>query len=135
VILSRPDSIAVYREPPRPVAGFCAAGEECVISVFAERSQRALECRIIGPRSELLILSGGREYVGTVNPSRRALNLGGSPRALEPTFQLPIGVPAGPATAIIRSYYTDCAWQIDGQPPAVQDSPVFTLEISGRRAE
>lgn len=129
VILSRPDQITLYREPPSPVAGFCAAGEDCVISVFAERSQRALDCRILGPRTELLILSHGREYVGAMVSQKPASNLQSSPRALEPAFRLPLGIPVGPATAIIRSYYTDCAWQIDGQPPAIQDSPSFPLEI------
>lgn len=130
VVLSRPDNIAVYREPPRPVTGQCKAGDDCVVSVFAERSQRALDCRIIGPRTELLILAKGREYIGTPASTRPASNLQNSPRALEPTFKLPLGVPTGPATAIIRSYYTDCSWQIDGDPPAIQDSPPFSMEIT-----
>jgi hypothetical protein len=128
VILSRPDNIALYREPPRVVNG-CEAGSTCTISIFAERSPRALECRIIGSRTELLLLAEGREYVATPSPQRQVTNLDNRPRALEPTFQLPRGIPRGPATAIIRSYYGDCAWQINGEPPAIQDSPPFIVEV------
>lgn len=129
VVLSRPDQIALYREPPRAIGGHCTAGQNCVISVFAERSQRALDCRILGPRTELLILSNGREYIATPVIGRQVVNLQSGPRALEPTFTLPQGIPAGEASAVIRSYYTECGWQVDGQPPAIQDSPVFDLEI------
>ena len=129
VVLSRPDTIAHYREPPRALGGSCMAGEACTISVFAERAQRALECRLLGPRTELLILIEGREYVAPPDGQVPGTNLQSRPRALEPTFRLPRGVPEGVATAMIRTYYTGCSWQIDGEPPALQDSPTFDLEI------
>lgn len=136
VILSRPEDISNYREPPRPLNG-CEAGGECTVSVFAERSSRATECRIDGEQTQLLLLTGGREYIATPVQQREATNLGTSPRSLEPTFQLPRGIPKGPATAIIRTYYYDCLWQAveqpgdtqRRQPPAIQDSPPFTIEV------
>ena len=129
IVLSRPDNVVLYREPPKPVLGNCTAGETCRISIFAERTQRALECRVLGEKTELLILRDGREYVASPVIERPATNLQGQPRALEPQFTLPRGVPAGPSTAIIRSHYTDCTWQLDGDPPVIQDSPTFDLNI------
>ena len=129
VVLSRPDVIASYREPPRPTDGFCMAGQDCTISVFVERSPRAVSCQIIGPRSELLMLIDGREYAAPPITLLGVINLESTPRALSPTFAVPRGVPAGTATATIRTRYTGCTWQIDGEPPAIQDSPIFELEI------
>lgn len=128
VVLSRPDEIVHYRDLPRAVAP-CRAGEPCAITIFAERDVRALDCRIVPGRTELLVVTGSREYVAGSLSNRPATNLPAAPRALEPTFQLPRGLPPGPATAIIRSYYTDCPWQTGGQPPAIQDSPQFPLEV------
>lgn len=130
VILSRPPNVAIYREPPRAVQGYCRAGEACAISVFAERDPRASDCRIQGDRAELLIITGDREYAASPAPGRVVNNLGPQPRVREPTFLLPEGIPAGTGTAIIRSFYRDCIWQdAAGQPPVMQDSPPFQLEI------
>ena len=135
VILSRPEDVVNYRESPSAVNGACVAGEACAVAVFAERSQRAAECQIIGNRTELLILTNGREYVARPVPNRRATNLRPAPRALEPVFMLPSGVPEGPSRSIIRSYYTGCFWQTDGEPPVIQDSPIFDLTIIQEAAQ
>lgn len=131
VVLSRPENVTIYRESPKPIDGACSVGETCRISIFAERSPRATECRIIPNLTELLILIKGREYVATPSPNRQAINLQLQPRALEPAFILPQGIPIGRGTAIIRTHYAGCSWQIDGQPPVVQDSPAFEIETTG----
>lgn len=128
-IALRPDEIVHYRDLPRAAERECEAGEACAIVIFAERDPLAVDCRIIPGRTELRITAEGREYVARSLPNRMATNLAPRPQALEPTFALPVSLPPGPATALIRSYYTNCQWQRDGVPPAVQDSPFFTLEI------
>jgi hypothetical protein len=128
-VLSQPENITLYRDLPIAVEGFCVPGEACAISIFAERDVRAIDCRVIAGRTEMLIISQGREYVANATPNRPGTNLSASPRALEPTFVIPSGIQPGPARAIIRAYYTECPWQVNGQPPAIQDSPTFPLTI------
>jgi hypothetical protein len=128
-VLSQPENITLYRDLPAPVEGYCEAGEACAISIFAERDVRAIDCRIVPGRTEMLIFSEGREYVANVPRDRPGTNIGAAPRALEPTFIMPSGIQPGPARAIIRAFYGECPWQVNGQPPAIQDSPTFPLEI------
>lgn len=135
VVLSRPENVVNYRDIPSAAGGSCVAGEVCVISVFAERDQRATECRIIPEKTELLLLSNNREYVASPSSGRTPNNLPSQPRALEPRFTLPVTVPEGNATAIIRTFYTNCLWQVNGQPPVAQDSPPFNIQITSSRNE
>ncbi len=128
-IASRPEAIVIYRDLPRPAHGACAPGGNCTLVVFAERDPLAVDCRIIPGTTELRIAAGGREYAATVLGTRPGSNLTNRPQAVEPTFVLPVSIPPGAATAVIRTYYTSCPWQNDGQPPAIQDSPMFPLEI------
>lgn len=134
VILSQPENIVNYRDLPVQVHS-CRAGQDaCAIAIFAERDARATECRIVPQRTELMIISGSREYIASVSPGRPGTNLPASPRALEPTFDIPLSLPPGEARAVIRTYYRGCPWQQGpeaDQPPVVQDSPVFTLTIEG----
>jgi hypothetical protein len=126
-ILSRPEDVVNYRDLPVPAGGFCQVGKNCVLTVFAQRDPAAAECRVTS--AEMVIISQGREYVALPDPTRQPINLGPAPRAVEPTFQLPLTISTGPARAIIRTHYNSCPWQIDGQPPVTQDSPSFPLEI------
>lgn len=131
-VLARPDAIAHYRDLPAPLGGTCYPGEECTIIVFAERDIRALECRVIPGRTELQITQGSRTFAVPAIQRGTAVNLGASPRALEPSFLIPRSVQGGEVTAHIVSHYTDCAWQIAGEPPAVQESPEFHITIGER---
>lgn len=130
VILSRPDDVVHYRDLPRPSQGYCKPGEVCPITIFAERDLRAVDCRVVPGITEMFIVIDNREYVANTAPNRPGTNLSASPRALEPRFILPLGLPAGQAVAMIRSHYIGCPWQDDeGDPPVIQDSPRFPLEI------
>ena len=128
-VLSRPDDIVIYRDLPEPADGSCMAGQPCTIVIFAERSEGATACRIVPDRTELRIAADGREYIAGRAAGRRGTNLPARPQALEPTFDMPQSLPVGRAMAFIRSYYEGCPWQVNGQPPAIQDSPMFPIEV------
>lgn len=132
-VLARPDQIAHYRDLPVALHGECYPGEECTIVVFAERDIRALECRIIPGRTELLLTQEARTFTVPAVQRGTAVNLGPSPRGVEPTFLLPRSLDPGEATARIISHYTGCLWQIDGQPPVSQESPQFRITIGEMR--
>jgi hypothetical protein len=129
VVLARPDNIVLYRDVPHALNDQCRPGQPCPVAVYAERDPRAIECEIIPGTTELLIYSGEREYRAPVRPNAQTTNLAGAPRTVEPVFIMPQSLPLGSARGTIRTTYTDCLWQIEGEPPAVQDSPVFDLEI------
>jgi hypothetical protein len=129
VVLSRPDDVVIYLEDPRPVDGFCQVDSLCAIQIYAERDPRAEACQIIQGSTEMIIYSGGREYVAQGSTARPARNLPATPRTFEPSFEIPASIPPGPARARIRTAYTDCPWQINGDPPVTMESPSFALEI------
>jgi hypothetical protein len=128
-ILSRPDDVTVYREPPFAVDGSCVAGEQCQISVFAERHSRAKECELISDMAELIIVANNREYRAPALQVGEPSNLSTTPRIVEPVFDLPRSLPKGEQRAIIRTHYTKCLWQIEGQPETIQESPPFSIMI------
>jgi hypothetical protein len=129
-LAARPERIVIYRETPRTAEDSCFAGEDCTIVVFAERDQLATACEIIPGMSELILTVDGRVYKGQQSDPKRVTNLTATPLALEPTFRLPMSISPGAHAGYIRTFYTDCPWQIDGQPPAFADSPTFTVEIA-----
>lgn len=129
VVLARPDQIAHYRDLPVPLGGFCFPGEDCVILVFVERDIRALECELIPDSTQLIVTQNGRTFAVPAKVRGTAVNVGTSPRALEPTFPLPRSLEPGEVTARIDSHYTDCLWQTNGDPPATQASPDFKITI------
>jgi hypothetical protein len=129
-LAARPERIVLYREDPYTAEPSCKAGEGCTIVVFAERDQSALSCKIIPGMSELILTVEGRVYKGQQEPQRRETNLSATPQALEPTFLLPQSIRPGEVSAYIRTFYTECPWQVEGQPPAFADSPTFPVEIS-----
>lgn len=135
VVLARPEQIVHYRDLPEAVQGFCYAGEECSIVIFAERDPRALECKIMPSETRLLIVRDDRTYeIPSVNRGT-AVNLGTSPRALEPRFIIPQSVGEAEVEAILSTEYTGCLWQTDGQPPVHQESPSFPIEVRVREED
>lgn len=131
VVLARPDQIVHYRDLPVPLNGACVRGRPCAIVIFAERDLRALECQVIPDRTRLLVTQGNRTWEIPAVQRGAAVNLGPSPRALEPTFLLPQSLQVGEAQAEILSGYTGCLWQTDGEPPATQLSPQFKINVIG----
>jgi hypothetical protein len=128
-IALKPDDIVIYRELPRTVRPFCVPGQDCALVIFAERSEGAVACKIIPGSAELHIAAEGREYVARAAPNRVVNNLQARPQALEPSFVMPDSIPPGEWTSFIRTFYTDCPWQQTGRPPALQDSPLFQIEV------
>lgn len=129
VVLARPERIAHYRDLPIPVGGQCYGGEECSISIYVERDLRALECRVIPGLAQLLVTQDSRTFAVPIITRNDPVNVGSSPRALEPTFLLPRSVESGEVSAHIETHYTNCLWQTNGQPPVVESSPQFKIKI------
>jgi hypothetical protein len=130
-VLAQPEDIAIYRDLPRPVNGTCEAGSVCTLLIYAVRDPRAIECKILPGRAELVIESGGIEYRQRIVSRGNTTNIGTVAQGLEPSFMIPRSL-AGQSqvTGTIVSYYEDCPWQDrDGQPPAIGFSPEFTIQL------
>ena len=132
VVLARPEQIVHYRDLPQALNGSCAPGGECVTVIFAERDLRALDCQVVPRRTQFLLTQGARTYAVPAVQRNNAINLGPSPRALEPAFVMPRSVSPGKVSAIIESHYENCLWQDDGEPPVVERSPVFQIEVTSQ---
>lgn len=130
-VLAQPEDIAIYRDLPRPVGGgYCVPGEHCTLLIYAVRDPRAVACRVIPGRAELVITHGQIEYRQRIQRRTDPTNLGTVAQGLEPAFMIPLSL-AGveQVSATIVSYYDNCPWQIDGQPPAIGYSPEFTIPL------
>jgi len=132
VVLARPDQISHYRDLPQSVEAECFAGAMCAVTVFVERDSRALDCKLIPERTQFLLAQNNLTYAVPAARQGTAINVGSSPRALEPSFRVPRGVHPGPVRVVLVSHYEGCLWQTDGEPPATQESPLFTIQIGSR---
>jgi len=129
VVLARPDQISHYRDLPQSVENECFPGEMCAVTVFVERDSRALDCNLVPERTQFLLAQNNLTYAVPAARQGTAIDVGASPRALEPSFRVPLGVQPGPVRVVLVTHYEGCLWQTDGVPPAMQESPMFEITI------
>lgn len=129
-VLARPERVAYYRDLPRIVTPTCAPGEECAAAIYVERDTKAVECRVIPGATQVLVTQDNVTYALPVISPRQVVNVGASSRGLELGFELPTALRPGEARAVIETQYTNCLWQTNGQPPVIEASPEFVINIS-----
>jgi hypothetical protein len=131
--------VAIARAPQEiveygPASNFgqsCDPGDSCLLSLEIRRSSdQALQCKIIpgATKREIISVSGGRIWEPDIE-SANARNIGINFVVIEVNVKMPLGLTDGKYYYRQTTYYTDCPWQVNGNPPVTSSSPLIEFEI------